>query len=110
MPTALSLLEQHQEQQQQLHLDRVHSAYQALAAVADRLNTFDDLPSSPALHPIIPQIQLNYSKVINSYERKIKTFLDTPVPPDVCPQIHDQIISRLTHIANILEMHHLEAL
>ena len=41
MPITLSLLEQHQEQQQQLHIDRVHRAYQALAAVADRLNSFD---------------------------------------------------------------------
>jgi hypothetical protein len=116
MQTVLSFLEQQQEQQQQLHLDRVHSAYyptfpilhlnqalQALAAVADRLNTFDDLPSYPALNLIIPQIKLSYSRVISSYERRIKTFLDTPIPPDVGLRIYNQIISQLTHISNLLD-------
>ena len=83
MRTVLRLLKQQQEQQQQLHIDRVHRTYQALAAVADRLNTFGDLPSYPALNLIIPQIKFSYSRVISSYERRIKTFLDTPIPPDV---------------------------
>ena len=75
------------EQQQQQHLDRIHSAciptfpktlhinqtLQALADVTDRLNTFGNLPNSSAINLINLRIEACYS-------RRIETFLSTPNP------------------------------
>ena len=89
-PITLSLLAQYQELSDQLHIDRIHTASQALDAATDRLNLLDDLISSPSLHPLtrlIPQIQLRYSEELAVCKRKVKVFIAKPVPPGVGPQV-----------------------
>ena len=86
-PITLSLLAQYKELSNQQHINRSHTASQALDAATDRLNLLADLTSSPSMTPLIPKIHQGYSEELAVCTEKIKAFTDKIPPPGVGPQV-----------------------
>jgi hypothetical protein len=80
MPISPSLLAQYKEQSDQQHLDRSHTALQALEAATDRYNLLSHLTSSPSMNPLIPKIKQGYTEELAACTKRVKAFIDINPP------------------------------
>ena len=95
-PITLSLLAQYKELSDQQHIDRSHTASQALDAATDRINLLTHLTSSPSMNPLIPKIKQGYTEELSACTKRVKAFIDIIPSPDAGPRVFNQLMSTIT--------------